>query len=123
MDKEKPAVLELEDELVVKLQQQTLDEEDIRRAVTRATVKAGEESGCGRCFDPLAKTDLAIYGNHFCLNGSRVPPEDVHIAGNGEYHMRREIPGREKMPPKTDLRRISLQVETLKWASSHGWGN
>ena len=123
MDKEKPGVIELTHELAEKLLQQTIDKEGIQRAVIRAAVKAAEESGCDRCFDPLAKSDLTTHGNHFCLNGSRVPPEDVHIAGNGEYHMRRGIPGREKMPSETDLHHISLQVETLKWASSHGWGS
>lgn len=45
-----------------------------------------EEGEC-KCWSDTVKHDLSMFGNHFCSEGKRLPPDDVVIKSDGTYEL------------------------------------
>ncbi len=61
---------------------------------------------CKSCNDPKAEEDLMILGNHFCLAGKRIPPEEIEFTESGRPIIRDDI---------CDLKTIEFNAKGLPW--------
>lgn len=39
---------------------------------------------CSKCKDPQSYFDELLFGTHYCVDGERIPPEEVVIELNGD---------------------------------------
>ena len=64
---------------------QKMTPEDFRQAILIAEERILISHFCTKCMDKESSTDRLLFGNHFCENGVRIPPERVVIDLDGTY--------------------------------------